>query len=156
MHTPSFAIRAIAPTDVPSWRALRRALWPNSSEGDHEQETSRLLAEPARFAAVIAVSFEGGAIGFAEAAIRHDYVNGCDASPVVFLEGIYVIPDMRRQGAAKALCNSIERWGRSRGCAQFASDTSIENIDAQALHRALGFVETERVVFFGKRTSPVL
>lgn len=87
-----------------------------------------------------------------EAAIRCDYVNGCDTSPVLFLEGIYVVPGMRHQGIARALCTSIEQWGASRGCAEFASDTSIDNVDAQALHRALGFDETERVVFFRKRS----
>lgn len=40
--------------------------------------------------------------------------------------------------------------GAGRGCTEFASDTGIDNFYAQALHRALGFEETERVVFFRK------
>jgi aminoglycoside 6'-N-acetyltransferase I len=128
-------------------------LWPDSTESEHEQEGARLLAETERSTVLVASSSQGGIIGFAEAAIRRDYVNGCDASPVLFLEGIYVMPAMRRQGIAKALCASIEQWGASRGCLEFASDTSSENADAQALHRALGFDETERVVFFRKRTG---
>lgn len=125
-------------------------LWPDAGAEDHARETEQLLAEPDRYATVIAVSSTGEPLGFAEASIRHDYVNGCDASPVLFLEGIYVIPDLRRQGIAGALCRSIEQWGTSFGCEEFASDTSIDNIEAQALHRALGFDETERVVFFRK------
>lgn len=127
-------------------------LWPHTNADDHVRETEQLLAEPHRYAMVIAVSSQGEAFGFAEAAIRHDYVNGCDTSPVLFLEGIYVAPGMRRQGIARALCTSIEQWGAAHGCAEFASDTSIDNVDAQALHRALGFDEAERVVFFRKRS----
>lgn len=111
-----------------------------------------MLTEPSRYAMVIAVSAKGEALGFAEAAKRHDYVNGCDTSPVLFLEGIYVVPDMRRQGIARALCTSIEQWGTAHGCEEFASDAAIDNVDGQTLHRALGFDETERVVFFRKRS----
>lgn len=152
MSPTSFTIRALAPADVSSWRSLRHALWPHASADDHARETEQLLAEPFRYAMVIAVSFKGEALGFAEAAVRHDYVNGCDNSPVLFLEGIYVVPDMRRQGIARALCAAIEQWGASHGCAEFASDSAIDNVDGQALHRALGFDETERVVFFRKRS----
>jgi aminoglycoside 6'-N-acetyltransferase I len=126
-------------------------LWPHASVDDHVRETKQLLAEPDRYAMVIAVSSQGEALGFAEAAIRRDYVNGGDTSPVLFLEGIYVVHGMRHQGIASLLRTSIEQWGASHGCAEFASDTSIDNVDAQALHRALGFDETERGVFFRKR-----
>ncbi|TAM06178.1 MAG: GNAT family N-acetyltransferase [Paraburkholderia sp.] len=152
MSPTEFPIRVVAPADVSSWRLLRQMLWPHASADDHVRETEQLLAEPHRYVMVIAVSSKGEALGFAEAAIRHDYVNGCDTSPVLFLEGIYVVPDMRRHGIARALCTSIEQWGSSHGCAEFASDTSIDNVDAQTLHRALGFDETERVVFFRKRS----
>ncbi|WP_224786883.1 GNAT family N-acetyltransferase [Pandoraea sputorum] len=52
-------------------------------------------------------------IGFAEASMRRDYANGCDRSPAVFLEGIYVSPLSRRMGVARALCTSVEPWGVS-------------------------------------------
>lgn len=115
------------------------------------RDTEQVLTEPHRCTAVIAVSSEGQAFGFAEATVRRDYVNGCHTTPVLFLEGIYVIPSARRQGIAKALCASVEQWGRSHACTEFASDALIDNVDARALHRALGFDETERVVFFRKR-----
>jgi aminoglycoside 6'-N-acetyltransferase I len=153
VSTVSFTVTTVGATDVASWRSLRRSLWPDTSESDHACETTQLLAEPRRYATVIAVSSEGNALGFAEAAIRHDYVNGCDTSPVVFLEGIYVVPSARRQGIAAALSRAIEKWGRSNSCAEFASDTAVDNLQAQALHRALGFDETERVVFFRRRLS---
>ena len=36
------------------------------------------------------------------------------------------------------------------GCAELASDVLIENAQGLALHGALGFHETERVVYFLK------
>jgi aminoglycoside 6'-N-acetyltransferase I len=69
---------------------------------------------------------------------------------VLFLEGIFVIPEARRAGIAKALCAAVGLWGSARACTEFASDAQIDNVHAQALHHALGFEETERVVFFRK------
>jgi aminoglycoside 6'-N-acetyltransferase I len=86
--------------------------------------------------------------GFAEASIRTDYVNGTDAAPVAFLECLYVAPEARRRGCARALVTAVHAWGRARGCREFASDASLANADCQAEHRALGFVETERSVYF--------
>ncbi len=87
-------------------------------------------------------------IGFAEAAIRQDYVNGCDSSPVLFLEGLFVDPGHRRRGVAGALVAAVADWGRAQGCSEFASDAEIDNLDSHAMHLALGFAETERVVYF--------
>jgi aminoglycoside 6'-N-acetyltransferase I len=151
VSTTSFIVRTVRTADVSSWRTLRRSLWPRTSESDHLREAEQLLGTPHRYAIVIAISPEGEALGFAEAAIRRDYVNGCNTSPVLFLEGIYVVPSARRHGIARALCASIEEWGSLNSCAEFASDTAIENLEAQALHQALGFHETERVVFFRRR-----
>lgn len=82
--------------------------------------------------------------------MRRDYVNGCSSSPVLFLEGIYIRPVDRRKGIARLLCNAVADWARSLGCVEFGSDTPIENSTSHALHTALGFEETQRVVFFRK------
>ena len=39
-------------------------------------------------------------------------------------------------------------WVRSVGCSELASDALLENETCHAVHRALGFQETERVAFF--------
>jgi aminoglycoside 6'-N-acetyltransferase I len=36
------------------------------------------------------------------------------------------------------------------GCREFAWDAAVENEPSHAMHRALGFEKTERVVFFRK------
>lgn len=100
--------------------------------------------------ALLARDESGKAIAFAEGAIRRDYVNGCDTSPVGFLEGIYVRADARRQGIARTLCRMLEDWAAGLGCSEFASDVLHDNAVSRQAHAALGFEETERVVFYRK------
>jgi len=45
---------------------------------------------------------------------------------------------------------AIERWGARSGCSEFASDALLENELGHSVHEALGFRETERVVYFFK------
>jgi len=90
------------------------------------------------------------ASGFAEATLRHDYVNGCTSSPVGFLEGLYVRDESRRQGVARALCQAVEAWALKRGASELASDTWLDSLASERMHEALEFSETERVVYFRK------
>ncbi|HWN46542.1 MAG TPA: aminoglycoside 6'-N-acetyltransferase, partial [Steroidobacteraceae bacterium] len=90
-------------------------------------------------------------IGFIEGSIRSDYVNGTETSPVGFVEGVYVAPPMRRQGVARRLYDAIGDWAKARGCRELASDALLDNESSQRAHRALGFQETERVVYFTKK-----
>ena len=71
-------------------------------------------------------------------------------SPVAFLEGIYVEPDHRGTGVARRLVAAIETWARQSGCSELASDAAISNVASQQMHEALGFTETQRVVYFRK------
>ena len=134
---------------VAQWTRLRAMLWPEGDHAEHASDALRILQHPDRYVAYIALE-RGAAVAFAEASLRHDYVNGCATSPVGFLEGIYVCEEYRRQGIARALCAIVQTWVRSHGCDEFASDASLENTASHMMHRALGFEETERVVYFRK------
>jgi aminoglycoside 6'-N-acetyltransferase I len=136
--------------EQPGWLALRQELWPHCTPEEHLSEMSMFCGNPERYAQFIAYAQSGQAVGFIEAAVRTDYVNGTRFSPVAFLEGIYVVPEARRKGIARALVSAVERWALDVGCHEFASDASIENQLSHTVHRALGFKETERVVFFRK------
>ncbi len=133
-----------------AWRRMRQLLWPEMTEEENLQETGAMIAEKSRFFVRIVSSGEGQPAGFVEATLRTDYVNGCATSPVVFLEGIYVEQSARRRGAARSLVDAVEAWGREQGCREFASDALLENSESHSMHRALGFEETERVVYFRK------
>jgi aminoglycoside 6'-N-acetyltransferase I len=87
--------------------------------------------------------------GFAEVGTR-SVAESCETSPVAYLEGWYVDPDMRRQGIGAALVGAAEDWSRARGFRELASDTQLTNITSQRAHEALGFAEVERSVLYRK------
>ena len=146
MNTTAWVIAVPVEATHAAWVAMRHCLWPQTSEAGHQVE-ARAWIEQGNFIR-LAIHPDGRVAGFAEAAMRADYVNGCETSPVAFLEGIYVEPWGRRQGAARALVKAAEHWALERGCREFASDALLENEMSHLMHRALGFAETERVVFF--------
>jgi aminoglycoside 6'-N-acetyltransferase I len=138
------------PKQMTGWRQMRQALWPEMTEVENLHETEAMMTATSRFFVRIALNTQDNPTGFVEATLWTDYVNGCATSPVAFLEGIYVEPEVRRQGIARALVGAVEEWGRKMDCREFASDALLENSDSHAMHRALGFEETERVVYFRK------
>ncbi len=137
-------IRPYRASDRNEWHRMRTALWPEQTEAD-------MNAWLARADATIFVAEEGHARlrGFAEVAER-PYANGCDTSPVAYLEGWYVDPAARRQGVGTALVRAVESWARSRGHRELASDTGLDNPVSQGAHERLGFTETERLVLYRK------
>lgn len=146
-RSATVAIERCADPAHAGWLALRCALWPHCARDGHLAEMAAQCADPARFVALVART-GGGAVGLAEASVRHDYVNGTDTAPVAFLEGLYVAEDARRAGVARALVAAVEQWARAAGCAELASDAPVANAVSHAVHGALGFAETERVVYF--------
>ena len=130
----------------PNWLSLRSSLWPDGTEAEHLRYMADALDRG--HCVRVALAPDGSAVGFVEASRRVDYVNGTSTSPVAFLEGLYVTPSARRQGVARALGDAVERRAAAPGCSELASDSPIENVTAHAAHRALGFQETERVVYF--------
>lgn len=140
-----------SPQDTADWLALRRQLWPEASVDEHRGDIEKMLGDAERAACFLARSADGAVAGFAEVSLRHDYVNGCSTSPVGFLEGLFVVPQSRRQGVARALVAAAEAWAAHHGCREFASDVLVENVESQEVHAALGFSETDRVVYFHKR-----
>jgi len=132
------------------WLDFRRALWPDATVDEHLAEMQLFVEQPARFAQLVAYTSNGEPAGFIEAALRMDYVNGTDSSPVAFLEGLYVAPLFRRQGIGTILIATIIAWAKASGCTEIASDALLDNEASQAMYHVLGFEETERVVFFRK------
>ncbi len=150
-------IRLAEPADADQWLALRVALWPEGDEASHTADITRFFADPERgpgaMPEVVLVAVEAGPapalVGFAEVS-RRGYAEGCETSPVGFLEGWYVVPERRREGVGRALEAAAEAWARNVGCSEFASDTLAENAVSAAAHRALGFEEVEIIRCFRK------
>ncbi len=143
-------IVSITPLLFDAWVKMRCALWPDYSETDLRGGAGAMLLDTAKHDVRIAL-MDGKPVGFCETSLRSDYVNGCETSPVAFLEGIYVDADARRTGVARALTAEAQIWARKAGCKEFASDALLDNTASHQMHKALGFSETERVVYFRKK-----
>ena len=146
-----FGVRRATEEDLDAWASLRHQLWPHLSLEGHRAEVVDALAQPEKLVAFLCVVANGNAIGLAEASVRSDHVNGTETSPVAFLEGIVVDPSVRRQGVAARLVAAVTNWARDQCLSELASDAELHNTVSHAMHAALGFEETQRVVYFRKR-----
>lgn len=122
------------------------ALWPECSY-DEEFENCKRILKSAHETIVLA-KVEDEYAGFIYLSLRTEYVEGTSTSPVAYIEGLYVTPQYRNQGIAKALVNRGEQWGKTMGAREYASDTGIENQQSISVHHKLGFVEARRIVCF--------
>jgi aminoglycoside 6'-N-acetyltransferase I len=144
----AISIRQMGASDHAIWTAMRTALWPEATEGDHARDIDRILASDDYWGFVAETKLPEP-VAFAEIAIRK-YANGCESQPVPFLEGIWVDARHRRGGIGSALVAHVERFVAARGFREIGSDALIENVVSHAAHAAWGFVETERVVCYRK------
>jgi len=142
-------IRRAAPEDKPDWLRMRLLLWTYATAEGFEPELDPILADPNQ-AAFIASLPDGRRVGFLEAGLRA-YGEGCETSPVGYIEGIYVDEEMRGQGLSLRLMRAAEDWAREKGCTEIASDTWLENEASIQMHLRLGYEEMERLVHFAKR-----
>ncbi len=142
-------IRSATALDKPEWLRMRRLLWPNEDPAGLRTEMDELLADPTAIT-FVAVRADGRLGGFLEAG-RRKVVDGCDTSPVGYLEGWFVDEDLRGQGVGARLVRAAEDWARSQGLQEMGSDTWLEDEVSILAHRALGYREVERLVHFAKR-----
>jgi aminoglycoside 6'-N-acetyltransferase I len=141
-------IRSVKREDRAEWLRMRKALWEDCPDDQQLREMEENLSSDVDHV-FVAERPSGGLCGFLEAAVR-SRANGCDATPVGYLEGWYVDEDVRRQGVGRALVEAAEAWAQSRGCRQMASDAELWNQVSQQAHGALGYEETGRLVIFKK------
>lgn len=139
-------IRSLQTSDLPAYFPLRTALWPGS-EADFELEVEQILSDPDLHSFVAEI--EGTLVGFIEVSLRA-YAEGCNSSPVGYLEGWYVTPEHRKGGTGRRLVEAAEDWARAKGCTEMASDTEVHNTLSQQAHARLGYTEVERIVCFRK------
>lgn len=136
--------------EIPAAAGLAAALFGGPAE-KLAAEFETLMGSPS--CAVFLLILEGHPSGFAQCQLRRDYVEGTESSPVGYLEGIYVCPEFRRQGHARALLAACEQWAGEQGCTEFASDCELDNEASLAFHLKMGFAEANRIICFTKRIS---
>ena len=135
----SLLIRPIQESDFAEW--LRVALWPQHTPEELAADLPGMLARWAQEPIFVAQRPDGRLGGVIEAA-RHETAPGCVASPVGYIEGWYVDPDLRCQGVGRQLVEAAEAWARGQGCQEMASDTTPDYPLSPLAHARLGYRET--------------
>lgn len=141
-------IREMKKSDASTLSAMALEIWDSDDRDELEKEFIE-MADDDDATCFIKEVF-GEAVGFANVAMRHDYVEGCETSPVAYLEAIYVSEAHRMKGYAKDLVRRCEAWAKERGITEFASDCLLENTDSLHFHIAIGFTEVARTISFKK------
>ena len=141
-------IRPAISADMAEWLRMRLALWPDNSADELSAEMATILGNPVT-PVFVADRGNGKLGGFIETGMR-SYAEACHTSPVGYIEGWYVDPDLRRQGVGRRLVRAAEDWARSQGLQEMASDTWLDNDISYCSHLALGYQESERLIHFRK------
>lgn len=145
----SFSIRRATMDDKPEWLRMRQGLWPEAPWDYLSLDLDELIADEDA-GIFVASDSQGRLIGFIEAGLR-GYGEGCETSPVGYIEAWYVDPHVRGQKLGRDLVHTAEQWAREKGCTEMASDTWLENDTSIEAHKKLGYWEVERLVHFVKR-----
>ena len=92
---------------------------------------------------IIFLAFDaaGAAVGFTQ---LYPLFSSVGAHRKYLLNDLYVIPQARRVGAAKALLTAAADFGRALGAASLSLSTAVDNAPAQQLYESLGWVRDQR------------
>lgn len=141
-------IRRATHEDKEIWFHMRKGIWPDAPDEYMTFDQDDILASDVD---AVFIAFVGERpVGMIEGRIR-EYGEGCETSPVGYIEGWFVYDDMRGSGVAGALTTAAENWAREKGCTEMASDTWLDNAASIRAHAKLGYVEVERLVHFVKQ-----
>ena len=143
----TITIRRATSQDKAHWLQMRQGIWPEASDEYLDFDMDELLASRQNIIFLAFIGLEPA--GLIEASIR-DFGEGCDTSPVGYVEAWFVRSEYRRSGVSKRLLQAAEDWARSKGCVEMASDTWLDNDDAIRAHKRHGYMEAERLVHFVK------
>jgi len=145
----SYDIRRASAADKPEWVRMRQMLWPEAPLDYLEYDMDEILADP-RQEVFIASRADGKLVAFIEASLR-EYAEGCETSPVGYIEAWYVDENIRGQKLGREMMSTAENWARKKGCTEMASDTWLDNEVSIAAHMKMGYYEVEKLVHFLKK-----
>jgi len=140
--------RAYRDSDWPEWLRMSVALFPPHPAEAHVPDMRAFRAR--EDAEVFVIERPDGTLGgYVEVGAR-PYADGCETSPVAYIEAWYVDPDVRQRGYGRTLLSAAESWARGRGYREMASDATLDNTVSHAAHLRSGYEEVDRVVQFRK------
>lgn len=141
--------RRATQADREIWFQMRKGIWPEALDDDLNYDMDETLASEEH--TVLIAFADNQPAGMIEASLRKDYVEGCETSPVGYIEAWFVREQFRGSGVAGVLTSAAENWAREKGCAEMGSDTWLENEVSIRAHKKLGYVEAERLAHFVKK-----
>src|SRR5687767_7576445 len=121
-------VRRATEADRREYQRMRLALWPDCSDADIDPWFAREDATT-----FVAERADGSLCGFVEVGSR-PYAEGCESSPVGYVEGWWVDADVRQTGVGRALLDAAEAWARARGYVEMASDALLGNTVSHDAH----------------------
>ena len=138
---PAISLRPAAREDVPVVARLIRALAAYERLADEcladEASLETHLFGPRPYAEVLIAEVDGEPAGFA--LFFHNY-STWEGRPGIYLEDLFVRPELRGQGFGKALLVAIARLAVERRCARFEWAVLDWNQPSIDFYRALGAV----------------
>ncbi len=110
--------------DKGEWFRMRKCIWPDAPDEYLDFDLDDILASDND--AVFFAFIEDQLAGMIEARIR-EYGEGCETSPVGYIEAWFVQEEYRGKNVAGVLTQAAENWAREKGCTEMASDTWLDN-----------------------------
>lgn len=138
-------VRRATHADLPVLRTLWEAFETEVPEPPHrfeplDEEWPEVPGYVERHLALLA-ELDGAPVGYALAKL--------DRPAVCLLSDLYVVPDARRRGIAKALMAETAAWAAEAGADVLTLEVLTSNADARSVYERLGFVEEMRTLVIG-------
>jgi ribosomal protein S18 acetylase RimI-like enzyme len=117
-----------------------------------DREASRAFVE-ARMEAeesvvFLAVDEAGEAVGFTQ---LYPLFSSVRMVRIFVLNDLFVTPEARGRGAARALIAAAERFAKEEGAASLSLSTAHDNVAARSLYRAMGWTPEENFIVFNRQ-----
>jgi aminoglycoside 6'-N-acetyltransferase I len=141
-------IRSVTWEDKAEWLRMRKGIWPEAPDEYLNFDMDEILTND-KYYAIFACDGDKP-IGLTEVQIK-DYGEGCETSPIGYLEGWFVQEEYRGQAIVGIMTKVAEGWVREKGCTEMASDTWLDNESSIRAHVKMGYSEVERLVHFVKQ-----
>lgn len=148
MNSTEISIEIVSSNNLEDLVKLALELWSDCSFDEEMESYTEVINSSDQICYLYKINQDY--VAFIHVSTRYDYVKGANASPVAYVEGIYVQPAFRGEGVAYELIKRAEAWASNKGYSQLASDTEIGNTDSVEFHKRVGFNEVGRVVCFIK------
>ncbi len=99
---------------------------------------------------IFMADLEGSLAGFAQLYPSYDSI---ELDKILILHDLFVEPEARRRGVARALMEAARRHGETVGACGISLATAVDNHRAQALYEQLGYVRDERFLHYFLKLS---